>query len=163
MPAGGSAAAAPPIRSRGEWATNHVCLKAVLVEFIAESREGLDRLDGDFVQLEHTPDALHILAAVFRTIHTIKGTCGFFDLKTLEGVAHAGENLLVKLRDGELRLTSDMTSTLLDMVDAIRTLLDHVESEGTDRGDYAELIAALDAHIGAEPVSDAPVARESLK
>jgi len=127
----------------------------VLIEFITESREGLDRLDGDFVQLEHTPDALHLLAAVFRTIHTIKGTCGFFDLKTLEGVAHAGENLLVRLRDGELRLTGEMTSTLLDMVDAIRTLLDRVENEGVDRGDYAGLIAELDAHVSREQTPDA--------
>jgi len=134
----------------------------VLVEFITESREGLDRLDGDFVQLEHTPDALHILAAVFRTIHTIKGTCGFFDLKTLQGVAHAGENLLVKLRDGELRLTSEMTSTLLDMVDAIRTLLDSVESEGVDRGDYAELIGELDAHVSGEREPEAPAPEPDL-
>jgi len=39
---------------------------------------------------------------VFRTIHTIKGTCGFLGFNKLEKVAHAGENLLSRLRDGQM-------------------------------------------------------------
>ena len=54
----------------------------VLKEFLTESREGLDQLDTDFVTLEQNPDDWDTLASVFRTIHTIKGTCGFLGFNT---------------------------------------------------------------------------------
>jgi two-component system, chemotaxis family, sensor kinase CheA len=47
-------------------------------EFLVESHENLDQLDRDLVTLEKEPRNRDKLARVFRTIHTIKGTCGFF-------------------------------------------------------------------------------------
>jgi len=68
-------------------------------EFLVESYENLDRLDRDFVALETDPTAKDKLASIFRTIHTIKGTCGFLGLHKLESVTHVGENLLSKPED----------------------------------------------------------------
>jgi two-component system chemotaxis sensor kinase CheA len=101
-------------------------------EFLAESYENLDRLDRELVALEKDPGNSDALAGVFRTIHTIKGTCGFLGFGKLEKVAHAGENLLSFLRDGRLLLTPEITTVLLAMVDAIRQILAAIQSTGNE-------------------------------
>ena len=73
----------------------------IIKEFLVESYENLDLLDREFVALEREPAARDRIAAVFRTIHTIKGTAGFLGLPRLEALAHAGESVLSLLRDGE--------------------------------------------------------------
>ena len=65
----------------------------IVHDFLVESYENLDRLDRELVGLEKNPDDRDALASVFRTIHTIKGTCGFLGFNKLEAVAHVGESL----------------------------------------------------------------------
>ncbi len=116
----------------------------IVKDFLVESRENLDRLDRDLVGLEKNPRDKDALAGVFRTIHTIKGTCGFLGFNKLEKVAHVGENLLSKLRDGQLLLNPEITTALLGMVDAIRQMLKEIESAGNDgKDDYPELRETL--------------------
>ncbi|MGZ6737695.1 MAG: Hpt domain-containing protein, partial [Nocardioides sp.] len=100
----------------------------VVQEFLVESYENLDRLDQDLVALERAPDDVATLSSIFRTIHTIKGTCGFLGFSKLEAVAHVGESLLSKLRDRELQLDAAITSALLQMVDAVRGMLTSIEA-----------------------------------
>lgn len=115
-------------------------------DFLAESAENLDQLDRDFVTLEQAPGDTARLSSVFRTIHTIKGTCGFFGFGKLEALTHVGENLLSRLRDGELSLTAESTTALLNMVDAVREMLGSIERTGGEgAGDYAALVARLSA------------------
>lgn len=66
----------------------------IVREFLVESAENLDLLDRELIHLEKDPRNRDTLASVFRTIHTIKGTCGFLGFTKLESVAHVGENLL---------------------------------------------------------------------
>jgi len=116
----------------------------VVREFLVESYENLDQLDRDLVALEKDPSSSDRLSSVFRTIHTIKGTCGFLSFGKLESVAHVGENLLSRLRDGRLALNADITTGLLAMVDAVRRMLSNIEGTGSDgEHDYADLIARL--------------------
>ena len=116
----------------------------LIKEFLAESNEGLERMDNELVKLEADPGSAQLLASIFRAIHTIKGTCGFLGFEKLGKVAHAGENVLSKMRDGELALTPAITSVLLEMVDAIRAMLAEIASSGSDGdGDYTALIEAL--------------------
>lgn len=116
----------------------------VVKEFLVESYENLDQLDRNLVALEQTPTDRDILSSIFRTIHTIKGTCGFLGFGKLEKVAHAGESLLSRLRDGELQLSAEITSGLLAMVDAVRQMLSCIESTGQDGDDeYPALIVTL--------------------
>ena len=132
----------------------------IVKEFLVESYENLDRLDRDLVSLEQDPASRPTLSSVFRTIHTIKGTCGFLGFSRLESVAHAGENLLSRLRDGELTLTPAITTVLLSMVDAVRQMLASIErTRGDGERDYAEVIEALRrAEAGATPAAPpAPV------
>jgi two-component system, chemotaxis family, sensor kinase CheA len=62
----------------------------IVQDFLVESYENLDRLDRELVGLEKNPRDRDALASVFRTIHTIKGTCGFLGFNKLEKVAHVG-------------------------------------------------------------------------
>jgi two-component system chemotaxis sensor kinase CheA len=120
----------------------------IVREFLVESSENLDLLDRELINLEKDPGNRGTLASIFRTIHTIKGTCGFLGFTKLESVAHVGENLLSKLRDGELALNPEMTTALLAMVDAIRQMLASVEAIGNEgeRNDQ-ELIQTLTRHL----------------
>jgi two-component system, chemotaxis family, sensor kinase CheA len=116
----------------------------IVKDFLVESYENLDRLDRDLVGLEKNPHDQDALAGVFRTIHTIKGTCGFLGFNRLEKVAHVGENLLTRLRDGQLTLNPERTTALLGMVDAVRQMLKEIQSSGQDgENDYPELRETL--------------------
>src|SRR5262249_48282489 len=113
----------------------------IVSEFLIESHENLERLEGELLELETNPTATSKLASIFRTIHTIKGTCGFLGFRKLEAVGHAGENLLSLLRDEELEYGSEIASGLLAMVDAIKEMLALIESSRTDGdSDHEELI-----------------------
>ena len=113
-------------------------------EFLTESYENLDRLDRELVSLEKDPQNRDALAGVFRTIHTIKGTCGFLGFGKLEKVAHVGENLLSLLRDGKLLLTPEITTALLAMVDAVRQILGQIQATGQEgNADNTQLLADL--------------------
>ena len=101
-------------------------LDDIVKEFLLESYENLDRLDRDLVQLEKEPSSNDLISSIFRTIHTIKGTCGFLGFGKLESVSHVGENLLSRLRDGLLILDAPITSGLLSLVDAVRQILNSI-------------------------------------
>ena len=116
----------------------------IVKEFLVESYENLDRLDRELVGLEKNPGDHEALGSVFRTIHTIKGTCGFLGFNKLEKVAHVGENLLTRLRDGQLTLNPELTTALLGMVDAVRGMLSQIEKAGQEgERDDSVLIATL--------------------
>lgn len=125
----------------------------IIGDFLVESYENLDRLDRELVELEQDPTNRQRLAGIFRTIHTIKGSCGFLGFSTLESVTHVGENLLSKLRDGLLPLTPARTTALLQLIDAVRQLLSNIENlrnEGPE--DYAALKKRLSALTQADEV-----------
>ncbi|WP_254631377.1 Hpt domain-containing protein, partial [Cellulomonas sp. GbtcB1] len=132
----------------------------IVREFLVESHENLDQLDQDLVALESEPGSRSLIASVFRTIHTIKGTSGFLAFSRLERVAHAGENLLVELRDGRRSMDQATTDVLLRLVDTIREILRAIEVEGGEGGvEIDAVIAAIEAiqaiEPGAEPAAEA--------
>lgn len=119
----------------------------IIEDFLVESFESLDQLDEEFVRLEQSPTSAELLGSIFRTVHTIKGTSSFLDFHELERLAHAGENLLSRLRDGELTLDAPMTTSLLEMVDALRATLRAIQETKTDtEQDHSRLVKRLEAH-----------------
>ncbi|MDY7102666.1 MAG: Hpt domain-containing protein, partial [Actinomycetota bacterium] len=121
-------------------------LDEVVQEFLVESYENLDQLEQDLLLLEEHPTSVETLSSVFRTVHTIKGTCGFLGYSKLEHVAHVGENLLSKLRDRAFDLTPAMASALLNLSDALREMLTSIENDGTEGTvDYTGLVDLLTA------------------
>ncbi|HTU48965.1 MAG TPA: chemotaxis protein CheW [Acidobacteriaceae bacterium] len=126
----------------------------IVKEFIVESTENLDQLDRDLISLEKNPTSKELLGSIFRAVHTVKGTTGFLGYTHLESVAHVGENLLSRLREGALALSPPITSGLLAMVDAVRTMLASIEKTGSDGdSDYAPLIEILTQLQAQEPDS----------
>ena len=134
-------------------------------EFIAESQEGLDRMERCLTELETRPGDTDLLGEIFRAVHTIKGTTGFLGFDRLEKLAHAGEHLLGALRDGRLEVSSELISGLLRLLDGLRAILaliDETGGEGTRAGDEdGELIAELARLNGQQP--EAPVATKGLQ
>jgi len=117
----------------------------ILAAFVAESRDNLDLFDTDLLGLEAGYDVAERTARLFRTLHTIKGTCGFLDLPRLEALAHAGETVLGELRALRLHPVPAVVSALLGVGDRIRVVLDEVESGEADQPIGTEDRACLDA------------------
>ena len=117
-------------------------------EFLLESQEGLDRMERGLTDLENRPGDAELLAEIFRSVHTIKGTTGFLGFGRLEVLSHAGENLLGLLREGKLAATPGIVSGLLALMDRLRGILRSIEAtggEGESQRDDAAMIARLEA------------------
>ncbi len=116
----------------------------LIAEFLTESHEGLAQLDTALVQLERNPGHAPTLALVFRIVHTIKSTCGFLGLPRLERVAHAAEEVLGRVRDGQLTATTPLVGAVLAALDRIKLILVGISDSGSEpEGDDAATIAAL--------------------
>ena len=130
-------------------------LGEIVGEFLMESHENLDQIDRDLVALEQEPGSRDLISRIFRAIHTIKGTSGFLAFTRLETLAHAGESLLSRLRDGVQPVTPTTITTLLATIDGVRSLLEAIEQHGNEgEVDVDSIITAVHAQMNApgEPV-----------
>src|SRR5277367_4797292 len=115
----------------------------LLREFLTETSESLDTVDNQLVRFEQDPNNAKILDNIFRLVHTIKGTCGFLGLPRLEALAHAGETLMGKFRDG-MPVTADAVSLILASIDRIKEILGGLEATETEpEGSDEDLIVKL--------------------
>src|SRR5579883_2297450 len=132
----------------------------LLREFLTETTESISLLDLELVKLEQNPNDPELLSNIFRLVHTIKGTCGFLGLPRLEAVAHASENVLGRVRDGELTVTPAAVSLILESLDRIKGLLSVLEqTEAEPAGEDSDLIQRLNA-LAEGAASAAPAAAE---
>ena len=142
---------------------NEEDLEAVTV-FLEESFEGLGRAETMLLELENGAPPGDRLNALFRELHTIKGTSSFLELKKIESVAHATEDVLGKLREGVLTLTSDMVTIFLEAADALRTLLNNVK-QLQNEGDLSvtDLTQRIRAHLpgAATPTKSEPTSAKT--
>ena len=115
----------------------------LLREFLTETSESLDTVDNQLVRFEQDPNNAKILDNIFRLVHTIKGTCGFLGLPRLEALAHAGETLMGKFRDG-MPVTGQAVSLILASIDRIKEILGGLEAtEAEPQGSDQDLIVKL--------------------
>ena len=136
----------------------------LLREFLTETSESLDTVDNQLVRFEQDPNNAKILDNIFRLVHTIKGTCGFLGLPRLEALAHAGETLMGKFRDG-MPVTAEAVTLILSSIDRIKEILAGLEAtEAEPEGNDQDLIVKLH-HLAergmettASPAAAAPVA-----
>src|SRR5215208_3907477 len=136
----------------------------LLREFLTETGESLDTVDNQLVRFEQDPSDAKILDNIFRLVHTIKGTCGFLGLPRLEALAHAGETLMGKFRDG-MPVKAEAVTLILSSIDRIKEILAGLEAtetepEGTDEDLIEKLHAMAEGgHHAAEAHPEpAPVA-----
>ena len=129
--------------------------KAVAEVFIVEANDILDRLDSDLVAAENDPNDEEILRRIFRGIHTLKGTCGWVGFSKLEGLTHAAENLLIRVRESEVQLSKDAVTVLLLVTDTIRQTLTSIENVGHEGdADFGELVQQLEVHSQSREKAD---------
>jgi two-component system chemotaxis sensor kinase CheA len=115
----------------------------LLREFLTETSESLDTVDNQLVRFEQDPNNAKILDNIFRLVHTIKGTCGFLGLPRLEALAHAGETLMGKFRDG-MPVTAEAVTLILSSIDRIKEILAGLEAtENEPEGSDEDLIVKL--------------------
>ncbi len=132
----------------------------LLQEFIAETRETLDALAGEIVAWEGRPSDRSRLDAIFRFVHTVKGSCGFLDLPRLARLSHAAEDVLASVRDGRRLPDTALVSAVLSIVDRIGQLVEAIDSgEALEDASDDLLIAALAED--AKPTLTADVAAPS--
>jgi len=133
-------------------------LDEILGEFVIEAGEILDQLDIDFVELEKNPDEKKLIENIFRGMHTLKGSSGFFAFKRLEKLAHACETLLSKVREGQIALNQEMVTILLEGFDALRIIITvvsdtKVEPEGDDSAIISTLLTIANGGVPPAPVA----------
>ena len=127
----------------------------LLQEFIAETRETAEALAGEIVAWEANPDDRARLDAIFRFVHTVKGSCGFLDLPRLARLSHAAEDVLAAVRDGRRAPDTTLVNAVLAVVDRIGELVEAIDAGvPLDSSTEELLIAAL-----AEDASPASLAR----
>ena len=135
----------------------------LIADFLTETKESLQELDQDIVKLEKNPNDPELISQIFRVMHTIKGTCGFLGLPRLENVAHHGENILGKFRDGDLEVTAGGITLILTSIDRINEIVDHIAETGSEpEGEDSELTDEIKAFIdsgGAAPEKSAATDR----
>lgn len=118
----------------------------LIAEFLTETAESLEVVDSELVRFEANPNERKTLDNIFRLVHTVKGTCGFLGLSRLEAVAHAGETLLGRFRDGKLDVTPIAVTLVLHSIDRIKVILAGLEATGNEPdGDDHDLIEQLEA------------------
>src|SRR5882672_9964948 len=127
----------------------------LLREFLTETNESLDTVDNQLVRFEQDPNNAKILDNIFRLVHTIKGTCGFLGLPRLEALAHAGETLMGKFRDG-MPVTAEAVSLILASIDRIKEILGGLEAtEAEPEGSDQDLIDPL-VEMSMQSFAEAP-------
>ncbi len=134
-------------------------MEDLLPDFLSETLESLGQLDTQLVKLEREPEDKQTLGAIFRHVHTIKGTCGFLGLSRLEKLAHAAENVLGQHRDGTLPVTTESITLILRTLDGLRVIVDGIQSTGHEpEGDDAGLIEELSLAEGNASTAAVPPA-----
>ncbi|TAN46775.1 MAG: chemotaxis protein CheA, partial [Methylococcaceae bacterium] len=145
----------------------------LLNSFVIESRELLGNMESALLDMERGECDADGINAVFRAAHTIKGTAGLFGLEHIVAFTHVAENVLNKVRDGELPLDAELTALLLRVCDHLGLLVTLVaDGETADEATQAagrELTTRLTALLGTQPVENkaapaeqpAPVEREA--
>ncbi|RZD18600.1 MAG: chemotaxis protein CheA [Candidatus Acididesulfobacter diazotrophicus] len=119
-------------------------MKEIINDFVQEALELLDTLSENFIELEKNPEDKELLNTIFRAAHTIKGSAGFLGFQNLVELAHSAENILNKLRQGEIKLTSDMMDYLLKTMDILTLMIRNINDTGEEGNfDNAEIINKL--------------------
>ena len=134
----------------------------IVEEFLAESSELLVVVESVLVAAEHGAPPDSDIAAVFRALHTVKGTAAFLGYPHVTALAHDAEHLLTKIRDHELPLDEPRITVLIESVDALRNMLAIVEATGNDGEDMwgalLQQLTALTHENGTHTDAHAPAA-----
>lgn len=118
-------------------------MKEIFESFLVETKEILEQLDLDLVELEKQPENNDLLNKIFRAFHTVKGTSGFLGLTRLMDLTHNAEDLLNKLRKGELKVNSYIMDGILQAYDSMKALVEVIETDLNEDYNTTEVVEFL--------------------
>jgi len=134
----------------------------LFADFIVEAKEHLETIEPNLLELEKNPENLGLLNEIFRPMHSLKGASGFLGLNQINGLAHKAENVLDELRKGKIAVTAGIMDVILAATDALRTMIDSLESQGHEgEVETAAIITNFEAILAGEFVSE-PLAPSSV-
>jgi two-component system chemotaxis sensor kinase CheA len=133
-------------------------MEAALQTYFTEAREMLEDMEAQLLEIEHqsAEELPETLNAIFRAAHTVKGSASLFGLDGIVDFTHVVENLLDRMRDGDIGVSADLISLLLRCQDHIATLVDETETNGEVSDDSLRLSRALILELGAFLQDDQP-------
>ncbi len=136
-------------------------MKEIVESFLIETKEILEKLDFDLLELEKRPEDSDLLNQIFRSFHTIKGTSGFLGLEKLPHVTHKAEDILNKLRKGEVKLSTHLMDGIILGYDTIKGLLKKIEIDKNEDFNTDEANSTLE-HLISE-IEGGAVADETVE
>lgn len=137
-------------------------MREIVESFLVESKEIVDSLDLDLIELEKNPTDENLLNKVFRSFHTIKGSAGFLNLTKLTAVTHRCEDILNKLRKREVNLSSEIMDAILIGYDKLKELLQSIENNHSEDVEIDEVITKLQNTINKLISSSAETSKKQL-
>ncbi len=136
-------------------------LDNVIKLFLVETNENLNQFELELIALEKGSAGEETIQVLFRILHSFKGTCGFLGYPRLEKLAHAGENLLFHLREGNVKISTTITNLLMKMSDLIRGGINHIEKDRKEpESDNADFIAQIEETIKNSSPASKPASKE---
>ena len=137
-------------------------IAAAMPAFISEAGEQTEAIETLLLELEEQPDNRELLDNLFRCAHTVKGSAGIFGLNKVVEFTHHVETLLDKCREGELALTPELSTLLLECNDQIKFLVDTASDEASDTPEKkdlrADLVIQLQAYTEGATTASQPTA-----
>lgn len=134
--------------------------------FLEEAEEHLQTLEEDLVKLEKDADDQELLQAIFRAAHTLKGSSATLGHQRMAQLTHGMENILDKVRKGQLVINTSIMDVLLEALDALKVLKEEIETlEESDinlEGILAGLARAAEDNAAALQVAEATSTDMSL-
>lgn len=115
----------------------------LLEGFLAETTELLEKLDDDLIALEKATDDQDLMNSIFRSIHTVKGASSFLGFDLLVRVTHKTEDVLNRLRKGELTVTPGIMDVILEATDLVKVLVGDIKAGEIQERDVDSTINKL--------------------
>lgn len=100
--------------------------------FIEESREHLDQMNQILLDLENNTEDLDLLNGIFRVAHTIKGMAGTMGFNKVQNLTHEMENVLHKVRSGEIAVSEEIIDILFECFDTLEEYIGNLKNTGEE-------------------------------
>ncbi|HSQ21781.1 MAG TPA: response regulator [Coriobacteriia bacterium] len=136
---------------------------AFIAKFQEEATDLLQRLNEGIINLEADPAGRPLIDQWLRDAHTLKGSSRMVGLMEISDIAHRMEDIMVRVRDGEIAYTSDMSDTFFEALDTVVFLSEHAGKPSADDIDLEGVtgrLVALASGGGSTAPADAQAAGE---